>query len=320
MTYRMNADDLINIINSKQEQNQYVEKNIDFELGNNRFIIEEELINSEIKISKNLYYINDDELILNCKENQEILELHFNLSLNGIGYKNHFLDSEKVSSMTGNLIHIGATDEKSDIYFEKKSEYKTFDIHFSKNVFLKYYGENKKLDNFIKHISDGKSLGYTNNEIYITPPILCAIQDINSCQYQGLTRKIYIESKIYEILAHTLENHSNEKQPKISNRDKEIVHLAASLINENIKKPLTIEEISKRVGINQTKLKKLFKEIFGCTIFTYLQTIRMNNAKTYITDSELTIDEISQLSGYTSISNFSAAFKKHFGFSPSKLK
>ncbi|MBS1645986.1 MAG: helix-turn-helix transcriptional regulator [Bacteroidetes bacterium] len=73
--------------------------------------------------------------------------------------------------------------------------------------------------------------------------------------------------------------------------------------------------------ISESKLKKDFKRTFGQPVFQYFQQKQMQLAKELLSqDSNLYVKEIAHKLGYENVGKFSAAFKKHYGFLPSKAK
>lgn len=280
----------------------------------------EQLVNDHLSIFQGKYQLEDDVTIAG-KGETSLLELHFNLSNQKIGFISPGNSKEFTPSMSGNITYLTAEDNHAKIDFRKNIEYNTFDIHLPLSLLTKYAGESSVMDNFLNAIEHNISSALALEEIKVTAKIYAVMQDINSCVYKGLTRKIYIESKIYELIA--LCHHHLETETEIhslSRNDIEKIHFAAQLIRENIDNPFTILELSRQVGINQTKLKDGFKMIFGETVFGYLQEIRMTKAKNYLLNTALPIQEISVLSGYQSVSNFSIAFKRIFGYSPTQLR
>lgn len=200
------------------------------------------------------------------------------------------------------------------IFFFKDISYHTFDIHLPLSLLDQYAGESKILDRFLSKIHRGISSKLTPNTIGISPAIYNSIQDIKACTYEGLTRKIYLESKAYELIALLYEDTKKQYSPqKLSPYDEESIHLAASIIRESLEEPLTIPQLARLAGINQTKLKSGFKVVFGNTVFGYLQDIRMHQAKRYLLDTQFSVQEIGIRLGYQNTSNFSNAFKKHWG-------
>lgn len=101
--------------------------------------------------------------------------------------------------------------------------------------------------------------------------------------------------------------------------DREKIIKAREILLQHICDPITIKALSRKVAINECYLKKGFKEIFGTTIFDFYQSQRMEHAKYLLYDKGLSVTEVSMLLGYSSISHFSTAFKKHTGIKPCEL-
>ena len=98
--------------------------------------------------------------------------------------------------------------------------------------------------------------------------------------------------------------------------DREKIALAREILLQHISEPLTIKELSRKAAINECYLKKGFKEMYGTTIFDFFQSQRMEHAKYLLYEKGLTVTDVSALLGYSSISHFSTAFKKHTGLKP----
>lgn len=262
-----------------------------------------------------------DDVAISGHGDSSLLEMHFNLTDQKIGYINPGSSKGYASPMSGNITFLSAEDNHAKIDFKKDIVYNTFDIHLPLNVLTKYEGESKVMDSFLNNIQKNSSTALAKNEIKISAKIFSVIEDIKNCFYRGLTRKIYMESKIYELIALSHHNLDIEKQSRnLASDDIDKIKFAAQLIRENIDNPFTIVELARKVGVNQTKLKEGFKTVFGDTVFGYLQEIRMNKARHFLTDTSLSIQEISLLSGYQNVSNFSIAFKRIFGYPPTKLR
>lgn len=92
------------------------------------------------------------------------------------------------------------------------------------------------------------------------------------------------------------------------------------LILKNINKNFTINYLSKKVGTNTTTLTKEFKNNFNCTISQFSKQEKMKHAKNLLINSDLTIYEVADKVGYKNATHFTAAFKKHLGITPKKLR
>ena len=142
-----------------------------------------------------------------------------------------------------------------------------------------------------------------------------------TCPYQGNVRQRYLESKTLELLALKLEQ---MRQPevvsnnKISLKSDDIHRLyqARQILLTDIEHPPSLLELARQVGINDFKLKRGFRQIFGTTVFGCLYEHRMERAKQLLDTHHLKVAQIAQTVGYANPSQFSAAFKRKFGFSP----
>ena len=79
-----------------------------------------------------------------------------------------------------------------------------------------------------------------------------------------------------------------------------------------------IDFIARAVNLSPTKLKMIFKTFFGFSMLQYHKEKNMLLALQLIKNSTMQIRNIALVTGYESASNFTAAFKKRFGFLPSQ--
>jgi AraC-like DNA-binding protein/PAS domain-containing protein len=81
--------------------------------------------------------------------------------------------------------------------------------------------------------------------------------------------------------------------------------------------PGSLKDLARNAGINDFKLKNGFKQLYGTTVFGFLYEERMQRAKNMLADMTMPIKEMSVAIGYKNLSNFTAAYKKRFGYPPS---
>lgn len=295
--------------------------NLNYKTPQGSLSFQEEILPKKISILQSHYFFKED-VRLHGKGLDDLLEIQFNLSEEAITFHDFKKNSTISFANAANIIYLNSEDNFASINFKKDINYQTFDIHIPLNYLENYYGLSSIMDCFIDNIINSRSAVLLSEQLYITPAISNLLLSIKHSTYEGLTRKIYLESKAHELIALLCEGSNNTDLTlnTLQKQDKEAIYLAADLIIQNLDQPLTIVELAKRVGINQTKLKNGFHSIFNNTIFGYLQDIRMQQAKKYLVDTDLSIQEIGFLVGYQNSANFSNAFKKIHGYSPIKLR
>lgn len=153
-----------------------------------------------------------------------------------------------------------------------------------------------------------------------------AIQALLNNDYTDTKENIFINAQTQIILLYATDCMLGDKDETRFNckfltneEDREKIIHAREILLQNIGTPLTIKALSRKVAINECYLKKGFKEIFGTTIFDFYQGQRMEHAKYLLYEKGLTVTEVSELLGYSSISHFSTAFKNHTGLKPCEL-
>jgi AraC-like DNA-binding protein len=87
----------------------------------------------------------------------------------------------------------------------------------------------------------------------------------------------------------------------------------------SLRLPPTIKELAKEVAMSESKLKKIFKTVFGLPPYEYFQKHRMQKARIMLLSGDHSIKDVGYTLGYSNLSNFTLAFKKEFKMLPSDL-
>ncbi|OPB94538.1 AraC family transcriptional regulator [Elizabethkingia ursingii] len=88
----------------------------------------------------------------------------------------------------------------------------------------------------------------------------------------------------------------------------------------NINEPHTLISISKRFGMSERSVSRLFRSALDISFLQYLKTLRMVKAIELILKSHKSINEIAYEVGYSSISTFSDTFHEFTQSRPSDLR
>lgn len=152
------------------------------------------------------------------------------------------------------------------------------------------------------------------------------IESLVNHNYTGSLENIYINAQMQMLLLYSLDCMIGEKELDVINckflaneDDREKIVKAREILIQHIGEPITIKELSRKIAMNECYLKKGFKEMFGTTIFDFYQSQRMEHARYLLYEKGLSVTDVSHLLGYSSISHFSTAFKKHTGLKPCEL-
>lgn len=84
--------------------------------------------------------------------------------------------------------------------------------------------------------------------------------------------------------------------------------------------PIRIAQLAAYCGLDRHYLCRIFKEETGSTLQAYVIGLKMRRARELLLSTELRVGDVARSVGYTDVYNFSKMFKKHFGFSPLRLR
>lgn len=110
-------------------------------------------------------------------------------------------------------------------------------------------------------------------------------------------------------------------KPTFPEVPKQPAQLLSEYILLHLEEPLpTLKTLSRMFFTNDRKLKESFKALYHTSIYQYYNQERLKKAQLLILQTKLPLNDIAPACGFNTYHNFSTAFKKHFGHSPSALR
>ncbi|MBD2299143.1 AraC family transcriptional regulator [Nostoc sp. FACHB-190] len=220
-----------------------------------------------------------------------------------------------------NFISGGGMQQKIDICYQHSQRILGVDIemppHLLKTFFPGKDGEILPQLKFLAKESDWQTLLYSPTH----SAIQSVVMQIINCPYQGVTRRIYLQGKVIELmalqLAPFLEETTVKQLPSRLKRDTIAkIHHAKEILQESLENPPLLSELAQQVGLSESTLQRGFQMQFGTTVFGYLTNQRMEQAHQLLQNTDFTVAEVANIVGYSHLGHFAAAFKRKFGITP----
>jgi len=95
---------------------------------------------------------------------------------------------------------------------------------------------------------------------------------------------------------------------------------AIKYIHNNFSTDISLDRVAGTAGISKYHFSRLFKEMTGLTYQSYLNRVRIEQAKKLLADDALSITDTGYAVGYSDLTHFERIFKKLTGITPSQYR
>jgi AraC-like DNA-binding protein len=220
------------------------------------------------------------------------------------------------------LYRTGVGEEK--INFKNEGEYSSVEVYCPIEKLLSFVQLFPALKDFLNITTTGmlKPSFLSRRGYWIAPEALEIVRNISKCPFDDSIRDYYMQRKLEHLFFLLMMAIVPEEESEEALTEDEIsaVHVAERIIMTDIKRHYPIPTLAKKVGLNEFRLKYIFKHTFKTGIFEYLLKARMQEAKKLLIYSNKPIKEIASLIGYQFLTSFITAFRKYFGHTPGSVR
>jgi AraC-like DNA-binding protein len=128
-------------------------------------------------------------------------------------------------------------------------------------------------------------------------------------------QRIKAEELVCRLLM-ALDKRDEQQLYNLNGQDLLAIYKIKEQMLEHPEKPPVINELAVSAHMSPTKLKRLFRQIFGNSIFSYYQDFRMKEAARLLKEEKLSVSDAGYKVGFTNLSHFSRVFEAHNGMKP----
>ena len=144
--------------------------------------------------------------------------------------------------------------------------------------------------------------------------ILMLLKELHTMIVLGTGNNKTRKEKFYKIIKKLYDEYNGQILEEEVIPAEEIKYLCRYMKN-NYRQKLTLDELSKITGQNKFTLLRNFNKVHGLTPYQYLETIRIEKARTYLEEGH-TPAEVALNTGFSDQSHFTRFFKSFIGFTP----
>ena len=148
------------------------------------------------------------------------------------------------------------------------------------------------------------------------------LKNIVSVDMNNSMNNFYVQIKVQELmylLFSKLSLRENTTFKNINSNDAEKLLVIRNEILSDLSTPPVLSELALIASMSETKLRPLFKQTFGDTIYNYYQKARMEEAAFLLKQAKHSVSEVGYELGFSNLSHFSRLFEKQYGITPKKF-
>ncbi|GAB3429051.1 helix-turn-helix domain-containing protein [Niabella aquatica] len=159
-------------------------------------------------------------------------------------------------------------------------------------------------------------------EQIVYPSLQKIVDEIMTERVDETFELFFLRIKAEELICRLLmelEQRDEKHLYALNNKDIHSIYKVKEQMLAHLDTPPVIKEMADRSHMSPSKLKRLFKQIFGNSIFSYHQEFRMKEAARLLKEEKLSVSETGYQLGFTNLSHFSRVFEQHNGIKPKKF-
>lgn len=150
-----------------------------------------------------------------------------------------------------------------------------------------------------------------------------AEQIMNPPRQSEALEKLYVESRAIEIVSDAFSQFSDRTTADggvLSTKQQERASRITDYIDHHFHDEIPLTKIARDLAMSVASLQRVYKAAYGKTVNEAVRDRRLAAAREAIQKNGLTVGQAAYLAGYADPANFSKAFKRRFGISPSAAK
>lgn len=280
-----------------------VEFGDDFKLTIHRYVLNEDLI-----VKRNPAVTSNNVRTIFFYNNKEDLEVKYN---NG--------ENIPFSPKGNSFILLSTNDLRTEIRFPAGSNIQYVVVGITANRLRSVLSIEKPNTTIETITAENASFLFFES---LDPEMQLLLKNIVSVDMNNSLNNFYVQIKVQELmylLFSKLSLRENTTFKSINSNDAEKLLVIRNGILSDLSTPPVLSELAIIASMSETKLKQLFKQTFGDTIYNYYQKARMEEAAFLLKQAKHSVSEVGYELGFSNLSHFSRLFEKQYGITPKKF-
>ncbi|MET3029296.1 AraC family transcriptional regulator [Flavobacterium sp. UW10123] len=203
-----------------------------------------------------------------------------------------------------------------ETFYPNRTKFKSIFIAIDSDMLVKFLGSNGENAIFKKIISSEQPILFEES---ISPKIQEVALEIIESDVPDTLADFFFKIKAEELICLTLKELLKREKTTLhvlNEIDVQKIYEVRDAILNEIHVPPVIKNLASQIGMSESKFKRLFKQIFGNSFFSYYQKLRMKEASRLLKENKMSVSEVGYALGFSNLSHFTKVFEEHNGTKP----
>jgi len=146
------------------------------------------------------------------------------------------------------------------------------------------------------------------------------VQGFQVTQHPSPFSSLMLEGLSLQLLAHGLSRSSYQppSHQRLTPSERRRLELVRSLLEDHPEQDHSLTGLAALAAMSPSSLRSKFKSLYGQSVYHYLKSRRLEQARSLLLNG-YSVQQVAHQVGYGHASNFTTAFRAHFGQSPGSL-
>lgn len=133
-------------------------------------------------------------------------------------------------------------------------------------------------------------------------------------------KEIIIQGYLLSLFGHIFGKIETYDAQNQNMEDAKILGSILKYCSQNYDQPLTLSVLERELHVSKFYISHTFSNKLNIGFNDYVNSLRISQACKYLSDSDLSITEISELVGFNTLRTFNRAFIRHLGVTPTQYR
>ena len=163
----------------------------------------------------------------------------------------------------------------------------------------------------------------SNNPLFINLTHRTMLKELFEIKDNDPVSQIKRLSNVIHLIERSLHSFLRQEQAtlprSVKKTDLESMQHIEQILSSRLEGFPSLESLAHEVFMSTSKLKNLFKQVYGHTLYDYYNKSRLQRARDLLINGQVSIKQAGSEIGFSNLSHFAKAFRKEFGILPRDL-